>query len=557
MGFLVFVFYLLLITSTLIQSQENEFQFPEPKPIQLTKTLDIGHGNQAWVLDNVITPHDTQIIESAFPFDFVESKGYVFVYQNYSANIPREDWNFGLPPWLKEINVSLFQQMELWNRTQPFVENILQKPVRLERVQTDFIGSLDPMTPMKSRYCEEGRYFLSIFYHSNWKLNSYGHVSFYSESHNPNITDEPRLEITSSVHPHGLRGILWPSCHVTLFRGPSINQYKGIEKLTLWLNTKDEGSAPDVPTSITQSNADSKESMRNFRFPDLHRVINYTDCLTRTTYDVTTNKPIHVLDGVFNAEELKSWKRLLFRKGANSNEWDSSIVEDGDNVRWLCLYDVDDFASSDMWKRLQDVLAFVSNETEWMPYDVAVNYLKSYDNTRIHPDAKEHEVEYTLLLYLSEGLTPNDYAETNWVVHQPDDGVHGYLGRGGEVFETIAAVAPKFGRLAVFRNNVEHSAHPPTVSYIGGRFSFAVKVTRNLRLNYIKRLYEKLENLENMNKHYQRLNRQLMFGLQDEPTPQALTTEFLGELLQRVTDKVNEQRSDHFSSIEEQFLKST
>ena len=60
--------------------------------------------------------------------------------------------------------------------------------------------------------------------------------------------------------------------------------------------------------------------------------------------------------------------------------------------------------------------------------------------------------EYTLLLYLTEGLTASDHGETVWVLKRPDDGVHSFLGQGGDMYEPFAAVAPKFGRLVVFRS---------------------------------------------------------------------------------------------------------
>ena len=55
-----------------------------------------------------------------------------------------------------------------------------------------------------------------------------------------------------------------------------------------------------------------------------------------------------------------------------------------------------------------------------------------------------------MVLYLNEDLTPSDFGETTFYVLKPDDGVHQFIGDGGEVYEAIGTVAPKFGRIAIF-----------------------------------------------------------------------------------------------------------
>uniref|UniRef100_H2Z5K2 Prolyl 4-hydroxylase alpha subunit Fe(2+) 2OG dioxygenase domain-containing protein n=1 Tax=Ciona savignyi TaxID=51511 RepID=H2Z5K2_CIOSA len=247
-----------------------------------------------------------------------------------------------------------------------------------------------------------------------------------------------------------------------------------------------------------------------------------------------------------------AWRNLLLPRPITKNGWDKTAQQGGDNVQWMSMYEVDSFVLSDMWKRLQDVLSYASNETAWYPYDVAVNYLKSHDHTRIHPDSAPHEVEFTLLLYLSEGFAPGDYGETNWVLAREDDGVHSYIGPGGDMFESIGAVAPKFGRLAVFRNNIEHSAHPPSLQYLGGRFTFAVKVSRNKRLNLVKRTYERMEQLHNMSPTMQNYNRQLLMGLHDDTDKSKLSTEDLEKVFKKVVNQVQNDRADeHYNLIQQ------
>uniref|UniRef100_H2YI77 Prolyl 4-hydroxylase alpha subunit Fe(2+) 2OG dioxygenase domain-containing protein n=1 Tax=Ciona savignyi TaxID=51511 RepID=H2YI77_CIOSA len=221
----------------------------------------------------------------------------------------------------------------------------------------------------------------------------------------------------------------------------------------------------------------------------------------------------------------------------------------------MAALDVDNFIFSGMWPRLQQLLKFVTNETEWYPYDVALNYVRTADHTRIHPDAEKHQEEFTLLLYLSEGLTPSNFGETNWVVMKKDDGILSYIGPGGEVYETIAAVAPKFGRMVIFKNNIEHSAHPPSTSYFGGRYSFAVKVGRTKRLAFIKRVYERMEGVM-MDENMKTFNQQLMVGMHDNPNKSKVTTDQLVKFFKKVAKMAKNQRTEEADRVFQHALQS-
>jgi len=54
-------------------------------------------------------------------------------------------------------------------------------------------------------------------------------------------------------------------------------------------------------------------------------------------------------------------------------------------------------------------------------------------------------------------------------------------------------------------DTVEHSARPLSLHYLGGRYSFAVKVARNKRLALVKQIYEGMEGLE-LNKGMKKVN---------------------------------------------------
>lgn len=53
---------------------------------------------------------------------------------------------------------------------------------------------------------------------------------------------------------------------------------------------------------------------------------------------------------------------------------------------------VNEFVTAPVWTRLQELLEYITEESEWYPYDVALNLIRPADHTRIHPDAESHQV---------------------------------------------------------------------------------------------------------------------------------------------------------------------
>nr|XP_002131909.1 uncharacterized protein LOC100176023 [Ciona intestinalis] len=525
----------------------------EQPAMEITRVLDIGDNHKAWVIDNAIRYEDYALLP-----ELVKShdSDFVFAHQNYSKE--NKDWNFGSAPWVSEFSKDVMEKTVVWNNIKPMVEQSLEKKVKISYVEVNLLRALDAIPPQQSKFCGKNRFVLTFFLTDIFKLNSYGQLSFYAMSRNPNMSNESRLEVTETVHPHGFRATLWPACHTVLFRAPSVNFFQHLMLLHVVMTTDMESNEEIItPASIAMPRSEFLEQFGSFKFTneDAGRKINYEQCLHRSFYDGMETRPIHIFDDLFTVDELKAWRSHIWKYNAVVNGFDSEPSEGHDNVQWMAAMDVDRFISTGMWPRLQGVLKFISNKTDWYPYDVALNYVRTADHTRIHPDAELHQDEFTLLLYLSEGLTPNEYGETTWVVMKKDDGVLGYIGRGGEVYESIAAVAPKFGRLVVFKNNIEHAAHPPSINFLGGRYSFAVKVGLNKRLAFIKRVYERMEGVE-MNEHMKRLNTQLMAGMQDDPTVSKITTDQLVQLFQKVTAKRDKQAAEAHQQVFENAVRS-
>uniref|UniRef100_F7B1D9 Uncharacterized protein n=2 Tax=Ciona intestinalis TaxID=7719 RepID=F7B1D9_CIOIN len=172
----------------------------EQPAMEITRVLDIGDNHKAWVIDNAIRYEDYALLP-----ELVKShdSDFVFAHQNYSKE--NKDWNFGSAPWVSEFSKDVMEKTVVWNNIKPMVEQSLEKKVKISYVEVNLLRALDAIPPQQSKFCGKNRFVLTFFLTDIFKLNSYGQLSFYAMSRNPNMSNESRLEVTETVHPHGFR----------------------------------------------------------------------------------------------------------------------------------------------------------------------------------------------------------------------------------------------------------------------------------------------------------------------------------------------------------------
>lgn len=300
-----------------------------------------------------------------------------------------------------------------------------------------------------------------------------------------------------------------------------------------------EDQIPDFNKFSKREPKYSKLSEFAFTNSDAGRQIDHKTHLKRTFFD-SSKRGIYVFDGLYNTAELRQLKDLLLNiDNTDVNPFDTDSLEDHDNVQWIKMFNISEFVKTPIWKRVFDVAQYVSGEDGWYPYDIALNHVRASDHTRIHPDADPHQLEYTYLLYLTEGVGPNEMGETVWFEQreQGHDGIHIFTGPGGEEFEPIAAVRPKYGRVVVFRNMIEHSARPPSMHFHGCRYSFAVKVSKTKHTALCRQLYEVMEIFDNVSDEMRAFNSELMHGMHDDESMSPYTTEALEKMLHQLQSR--------------------
>jgi Rps23 Pro-64 3,4-dihydroxylase Tpa1-like proline 4-hydroxylase len=424
-------------------------------------------------------------------------------------------------------------------------------PVRIYSFQIRRLDATEVIRECESK-SRQPDILVTLYLNKNWMKNDYGELLLLNET-----TGEVAV---STVPSHG-RLVVW-ECNIPyLYKPPSISYKQGQYGLVFRVS-RSRDSFDDAKSFYQEVQSRVKEG-ENFEFlhtaqHGLHILLNNDDVSsfkTRVFYD-SKGRQIVIYDNLFSLEEInrlridivKQYTRYMYQP------FDEGSLEDNDNVQWIIPVTVEDFVRSRLWDVWKKVVADVTGNTDWYPYDVSINVIRGAEHTRIHQDCEEQEEEYTLLLYLNpEFDTPNSHGETSFFEEVSLPSGKKYY-PGNEVYEMVAAIRPRFGRLVVFNGIIPHSARPPNVHVIVTRYTFAVKVMRTERVALSKALQEQLEGeQESENRKLLPLLDRGLSGYQSRhllPTVDVLREKVRFETENR-HDYLSEERERILQSIEE------
>lgn len=322
--------------------------------------------------------------------------------------------------------------------------------------------------------CNKGEdsYHVALFANVVWRKNAYGELLLYDDDG----------EILTSVRPKFGRIVVWHSSIEYIFRPPSIAQLS-----TECIIVMHFGADTDINARKQQHYKKFVDEIR--RPPTLLSWVEKHKNKPAEALDLDKhltlykkNKKNHfvaVFDGLFSEASLSTIRAWTIKYGLYF--FDGSLDLSSDNVQWIAGMNVHDFIETDFWPIIRKVAAYVSNTSDWYPYDVACNLIRSYDHTRFHLDTSDsYEKEMTFLLYLSPNWTAVDYGETAFMETNNDLKYNEY----------VADVVPTFGRAVIFDGNFPHSAHPPSVLHYNARYTLAVKLSYNKLLAVQKTFVE-------------------------------------------------------------------
>lgn len=311
--------------------------------------------------------------------------------------------------------------------------------------------------------CIEGEesYHVALFMNTVWRKNAYGELLLYDDDG----------EILTTIRPKFGRIVVWHSSIKYIFRPPSIAQLATESIIIMHF-----GADVDINAKKKQRYKALVDDIR--RPPTLLSWVEKHENKPANELDLDKHLTLYrknrknhfvaVFDGLFNEAALSAIRAWTIKYGLYF--FDGSLDLSSDNVQWIAGINIHDFIQTDFWPIIHQVAKYVSNTSDWYPYDVACNLIRSHDHTRFHLDTSDSdEKEMTFLLYLSPNWTAADYGETAFMETNND---HKYN-------EYVAEVVPTFGRAVIFDGNFPHSAHPPSVTHYNARYTLAVKLSYN------------------------------------------------------------------------------
>ncbi|XP_065184990.1 uncharacterized protein LOC135815602 [Sycon ciliatum] len=186
------------------------------------------------------------------------------------------------------------------------------------------------------------------------------------------------------------------------------------------------------------------------------------------SYRARNGKRLAVFDGFMDNTSLSNLRDHIVHR--SSYQFDKSM-SGTDNVKWIAGFEAWAFTKSELYVQLQKIVDYFTGVGSYYPHDVSCNLIRTTDTTTVHEDCEPDENDVTLLVYLNPNWTRNMFGETLFLVDAP-----------GQSLESVAAIRPRYGRVAIFDGTFKHSARPPSSSFHGARYTFAVKYSASKEL---------------------------------------------------------------------------
>jgi len=399
-----------------------------------------------------------------------------------------QNQNNGDLHWIAPFSPKAFAESRIWKGLQKGLSGAgIFDGKELYPYNIEGVMLLRGFSPAVYKGKNDGDIYFRIFLTKGFKKNDYSELIFYNENE----------EIFASIFPKYGRVVVWNDTSDFIFRPPSFNVEQGEYSLLIKV-TEDESKFIRHEEKFQLAKKEyqdrkSKEFPFTNRSSDDIYEINLAEHLT-TNFTDSTNRIVAVFDNVVPKDELDSIRSYFMKLNSayHYDGYDSEFAETNDNVNWIVKINPLTIRNSRLWHYVHHCASYLSGENQWFPYDVAMNIIQHSHHTRIHADCAENEHEYTFLMYLSPGWSEERYGETIFV-EKTKNGRRKTQNSGNEKYNTLGAVIPKYGRIVIFRNIIDHSARPPSPDFLAARYTFAVKVGRSPEIAIAKALREKLD----------------------------------------------------------------
>ena len=386
--------------------------------------------------------------------------------------------------WVSPMSTEIFQRTRLWIE----MSKILKELTGSKQFVCSAMFTLTYRLDFKPVSKKDGKgLMVQIFLNEDMKKNDYGETVFYKDNN----------DVMCGIHQQPGRVLVWNDTINHIPKPPAMLFVQTQSSILLHLTDSDEKHRNCMELNQANEQAIINSKPKHFPFITeddkldclLLGNINYAQHLTNKYYD-SQGHEIAVFDNVLSERDLSRLRDYLTNDyhTFGFQPYDDEHSEDHDNVAWISVQKSDVLAQSGLWQVVKQAAIFLSGLDQWYPYDVSMNIVHSFHHTRIHEDCEAHEHEYTFLLYLNKDWNENLYGETVYF-----EQVNGDVEAGDEEYEMIAAVKPRYGRIAMFRGIIPHSARPPSPEYRGARYTFACKVSKTFGSAKQKKLRETLE----------------------------------------------------------------
>ena len=310
-------------------------------------------------------------------------------------------------------------------------------------------GDFSPVITDCSR--NSSRYLALLILSKKWQRNDYGEIVVYGRNG----------DILRSIHPKFGRVVLFTCGLQFKISPPCINkEARHYLVFTEFGHESSHETANDNEKQLGLSKFIDEKCSRTDE--NIAKSMDIGKLITKRIY-TRDGKGIFIFDNAIPSKYVDALREYIH----NHAEYHESPIDDkgADNVKWIISLDDPGFVDGPIWNIIKQLLLHATGK-EYFPYDLACNHVRRTDNTYMHKDNYYDFDEYTILIYLNKDWRENDYGETTFFDNN----------------EIIAALRPRYGRVAIFHGTIDHSAHPASPAHHGARYTFAIKTAASKEL---------------------------------------------------------------------------
>eukprot|EP00117_Sycon_ciliatum_P027809 scpid24458/ scgid22503/ len=416
-------------------------------------TAPLPHDGRLVVLDRVFTRENVDNLRNLLQY---KDTNWVFTGFDPEENVESRLRPESNAPWKAVLPAVEFTNTDLWQSIQRMVS--LAFPSDGELLLADVVLYVlrwgDQLKPDLGDINDKS--LIAQIYVDDWKRNYYGETLLFNDS----------ATVAASIHPRIGRMAIFTASARRLLHPPAIDYTSAQHIIELRMGRPDEEG---FDTNF-HKNQGFVQGVEDRKFHGEEKLFTKTLKMREDsqankdveehhvkTYTASSGNRVMVLDGYLDEEDVTKLRLFMLHRAL--------YRYDEKNLMWTLPMSIALFRQSRLFDELQSVVSHYTGAVTYHPYSLSCSLTRLADQTSMLQAEHLPEHGVSLSIFLNPGWTKDMFGETVFFESRQ--------GKGNDV-EAVAAVRPRFGRIAIFQTAFNRSCRPSSPTFQGAQYILTV-----------------------------------------------------------------------------------